>query len=61
MMVVFGPEESLKTVSVSIEDDSEVEVLEMFFATLTTTDPRVQVFNSRASISIVDNDGENIV
>jgi len=59
--VVFGPEEGIQTISVPIEDDSDLEALEMFFATLTTTDTRVQVFNSRASISIVDNDGENIV
>jgi len=61
MTVVFGPEESVKTVSVSIKDDSELEALEMFFATLTTTDIRVELFNSRASISIVDNDGEDVM
>ena len=58
MTVVFGPEESVKTVSVSIEDDDVLEELEMFFVTLTTTDTRVALFNSSARVSIVGNNGK---
>ena len=59
MTVVFGPEESVKTVLVPIEDDDVLEGLEMFSATLTTSDTRVQLFNSSASVSITDNDGKD--
>ena len=59
MTVVFGPEESVKTVLVPIEDDDVLEGLEMFSAILTTSDIRVQLFNSSASVTITDNDGED--
>ena len=59
--VVFAPGESVKTISVPIEDDDVLEELEMFFATLTTSDTRVELFNSSASVSIVDNEGEDMM
>ena len=61
MTVVFAPGESVKTVSVPIEDDVELEALEMFFATLTTTDTHVELFNSSANVSIVDDEGEDMM
>ena len=56
--VVFGPDESNKTVLVPIEDDDVLEESEMFFATLMTSDPKVNFSKFIASISIVDNEGE---
>ena len=58
MTVVFGPEESSKTVSVPIEDDDVLEESEVFFATLTTSDPKVDFSTFIASVSIIDNEGE---
>ena len=56
--VVFGPEESSKNVSVAIKDDDVLEESEVFFATLTTSDPKVDFFGFIASVSIIDNEGE---
>ena len=52
--ITFAPNEFTMTVTVTIGDDNIVEVNEMFFGRLTTTDPLVQVTEGEATITILD-------
>ena len=45
----------IQNISVFILDDEEYEGTEVFYATLTTTDIDVQIFEPDASIKIIDN------
>lgn len=44
-----------QSVSVFVLDDEEYEGTEEFYATLTTTDIDVQIFEPDASVKIIDN------
>ena len=56
--VTFQPGETRITVPVPIIDDGIFEDVEVFRAHLTTTDDNVNIGDSMATVSIVDNDGE---
>ena len=56
--VTFQPGETRITVPVPIIDDDIFEDVEIFRAHLTTTDDNVNISDSMATVSIVDNDGE---
>ena len=56
--VTFQPGETRITVPVPISDDDIFEDVEVFRAHLTTTDDNVNIGDSMATVSIVDNDGE---
>ena len=58
--VEFGPGEVSQVVTVSIVEDTVLEDLEMFSATLMSTETNVvvEVASSRADITIVDDDRE---
>jgi hypothetical protein len=59
--VTFAPSERSKTVTVTIEDDKNIENIETFCAKLTTTDPKVSAVGPpKAVISIVDDDGKRL-
>ena len=62
IMLTFGPNESKKTVTVSVLDDSILEGSERFFVDL-SLDPSVPEgavlgSDSRAVVTVVDNDGQ---
>ena len=57
---MFAPGEKEKIVSVPIVNDGVLEGEEMFSATLTTDDMHVSLFNSSASVSIIDNDSKHM-
>ena len=52
--VTFTAGSTSETVSVFLIDDEEYEGTEDFYATLTTTETRVRIFEDEARISIID-------
>ena len=57
--VTFGPEQTMASVNVSIVEDSNIEDTEMFSATLTTTQSNVMIDADTATVTILDDDGNN--
>ena len=58
-MVTFFPGETSAQVQVPITDDTFVEGTEQFSASLSTTDTNVVLGDDTASVTILDNDGNN--
>ena len=52
--ITFTSESTRETVTVFIMDDEEYEGTEDFYATLTTTETAVTIFEEEAKITIID-------
>ena len=57
MEVTFTAGATTATVPVGIIDDSVIEDIEMFTASLSTSQENVVIVNGAATITIVDDDG----
>ena len=55
--VTFAARPTMATVSVEIIDDSVIGDIEMFTASLSTSQENVVIVNGTATITIVDDDG----
>ena len=57
--MTFTAGQTVATAPVPITDDSVVEEIEMFTATLSTDDSNVMFGEDTATVTIVDDDGKN--
>ena len=60
-MITFSQGAQRQTVTVPIIDDRIFEILEDFTAQLTTSDRRVSIVDSEATVEITDNDNGNVI